>query len=207
MAKKTDDLDKLAEDFIKKCGSKAEAHRRIKASKAKGKPSGRPSTYFKKDAQVLFGIEMLEYERRRAGVKPPKRLALLNEVISREIADGKQIGTKRNAKQRIIKYSSLMEMLSKAYKNHPSGDNRGSLEGLEALPKLIVDDKTGQSLREFWTELARDDRCVLPSDLLENILKLTPNHLVAFSMNVAVLYLSGWLMKDSPSDETALAAE
>jgi hypothetical protein len=170
MAKKTDDLDKLAEDFIKKCGSKAEAHRRIKASKAKGKPSGRPPKHFLTDAQMLFEVEVLAYARRRAGVKPPERLALLKEIISREIADGKQVGTKKNATQRIKRYSHPLEPLE--------------IEG----SKADVD-----NLREFWTDEARRLCLMAPSARSERFLKFvlnsSPSLLIDFTRYVAIYVL------------------
>jgi hypothetical protein len=86
-------------------------------------------------------------------------------------------------------------MLMKAYKNQqPSGDS-GEFGGLEALPKLIAGPKVAQAFGEAWMDIAKSDSCVLPSDLLEAILKLEPNHLVDFSIEVAVLYSSGELTK------------
>jgi hypothetical protein len=192
---KRDDPSKLAaaEHFIEIAGSKAEAYRLIHAAKVRGS-SGRPTEFFAADAQVLFDVEMMAYEYRRAGVKAPKRRALIKQAVSRKLADGKQLGKTENAATVRINYRpGLLEMLMKAYKNHqPSGDS-GEFGGLEALPKLIADPKAAQVLREVWTDIAGNDSCVLPSDLLERILKLEPNHLADFSIEVAVLYSSGEL--------------
>ena len=103
-----------AEHFIEIAGSKAEAYRLIHAAKVRGS-SGRPTKYFAADAHVLYAVEMLEREYRRAGVKPPKRRALIKKEVSRKLADGKQLGkTEYTAIKRLERYSSLMEKLLSA---------------------------------------------------------------------------------------------
>jgi hypothetical protein len=63
----------------------------------------------------LYAAEMLEREYRRAGVKPPKRRALIKNEVSRELADGRQLGRTGNAAiTRINRHSSLMERLFSA---------------------------------------------------------------------------------------------
>jgi hypothetical protein len=146
-----DDLSELAAYFIARAGSKAKAIRAIEAAKGGGSP-GAPTKYFVTDAQVLFDVEMMEYEYRRAGVKAPKRRALIKKAVSRKLADGRQLGQSENAAiTRINRHSSLSEMFSKAHKSNRSGD-RGYL-------------------REFWTDVAQD----MPPDYSELILKLEPS--------------------------------
>ena len=132
---KRDDPAKLAaaEHFIEIAGSKAEAYRLIHAAKVRGS-SGRPTKYFAADAHVLYAVEMLEREYRRAGVKPPKRRALIKKAVSRKLADGKQLGkTECTAIKRLERYSSLMEKLFSAKRP----EDRVSL----------------RELREFWASV------------------------------------------------------
>jgi len=114
MPKRDDPAKLAAEHFIEIAGSKAEAYRLIHAAKVRGS-SGRPTKYFAADAHVLYAVEMLEREYRRAGVKPPKRRALIKKEVSRKLADGKQLGkTEYTAIKRLERYSSLMEKLLSA---------------------------------------------------------------------------------------------
>jgi hypothetical protein len=155
----------LIESGIEVAGSKVEANRLVNAAKVRGNP-GRATEYFMADAHVLFGVSMLERDYRRRGAKVPKRSKLIKEAISREIADGRQLGKTENAAiQRIRRHSSLVEMFSKAGKSDRSGD-RGSL-------------------REFWTDEARQ----MPPVFSEWILTLDRSSLNYFSDCVIVLWL------------------
>ena len=164
---KRDDPAALAERLIKSAGSKAEAHRLIDAAKARANP-GRPAQYAMADAHVLLAVEMLENERRRAGVKAPKRRQMIKEAVSRALADGWHVGKTENAAiQRVSRhsclFSSLFGMFSKVRKSDRSGDPGSPCE--------------------FWAEFQ------LPLGLSEWILSFDPERLNDFNKCVMLLWL------------------
>jgi hypothetical protein len=110
-----DDRAKLAaaERFIEIAGSKREAHRLIDATQSTKGRSGRPkgSPNFAADAAVLFDVERLENEYRRAGGKVPKRRRLIKEVVSLNF-DNLKLGKNEDAATaRINLKPSLLEMM------------------------------------------------------------------------------------------------
>jgi hypothetical protein len=162
-------LAELVERLIEAAGSKAEAYRLVKAAKGRGSP-GRPREY-STDDDVLFEVwmlEMVERHRRAAGVKAPKRRALIKSVVSRETADGRELGKTENAAiERINRLS-------------------------EASARRQVDEALRQEAVQDIIKLFLDAAQHLPPDdakyYTEQILKSDPSVLVA--------QMCKWLLED-----------